>query len=76
VVDVREVALEKRHPLVFAYFARLAPGEGFTLVNNHDPKPLRREFQAAYPGSFTWDYLESGPERWQVRIGREAESVA
>lgn len=76
VVDVREIPHGQRHPRIFARFARLAPGQGFTLVNNHDPKPLRREFQAAYPGAFTWDYLESGPERWQVRIGREAESAA
>jgi uncharacterized protein (DUF2249 family) len=39
------------------------------LVNNHDPKPLRREFQATYPDRFGWDYLEAGPEQWRVRIG-------
>ena len=49
---------------------RLAPGESFVLVNNHDPKPLRREFQATYPDRYGWDYLEAGPDRWQVRIGR------
>ena len=51
-------------------YARLAPGESFVLVNNHDPKPLRREFQATYPDQFGWDYLESGPDQWQVRIER------
>jgi quercetin dioxygenase-like cupin family protein len=35
---------------------------------------LHREFDAAHPGAFTWDYVESGPERWQVRIGRVAPS--
>lgn len=72
VVDVREIPHGQRHPRIFARFARLAPGEGFTLVNNHDPKPLRREFQAAHPGGHTWDYLESGPEVWRVRIGKAA----
>ncbi|MEU8454918.1 DUF2249 domain-containing protein [Streptomyces griseoaurantiacus] len=72
VVDVREIPHGRRHPRIFARFARLAPGESFTLVNNHDPKPLRREFQAAHPDAFTWEYVESGPERWQIRIGREA----
>ena len=75
-LDVREVPHGRRHPRIFARFARLSPGQGFTLVNNHDPKPLRREFQATYPGAFTWDYLESGPELWRVRIGREAGSAA
>jgi uncharacterized protein (DUF2249 family) len=76
VVDVREIPHGQRHPQIFARFARLTPGEGFTLVNNHDPKPLRREFEAAFPGGFTWDYLESGPQRWQVRVGRQADHAA
>jgi uncharacterized protein (DUF2249 family) len=70
VVDVREIPHGRRHPGIFGVYARLAPGESFVLVNNHDPKPLRREFQATYPGRFGWDYLEAGPERWRVRIGR------
>ncbi|MCM2578390.1 DUF2249 domain-containing protein [Streptomyces meridianus] len=70
VVDVREIPHGKRHPTIFARYARLAPGEAFTLVNNHDPKPLHREFEAAHPGGCSWDYVESGPERWLVRIGK------
>ena len=69
VVDVREIPHGRRHPGIFGVYARLAPGESFVLVNSHDPKPLRREFQATYPGRFGWDYLEAGPERWRVRIG-------
>ena len=70
VLDVREIPQGRRHPRIFGIYARLTPGESFVLVNNHDPKPLRREFQAAYPDRFGWDYLEAGPERWRVRIGR------
>lgn len=72
VVDVREIPHGQRHPRIFARYARLTPGEGFVLVNNHDPKPLRREFEATHSGAYTWDYVESGPEVWQVRIGRTA----
>lgn len=74
VIDVREIPHGQRHPRIFARFARLAPGETFVLVNNHDPKPLRREFLSAHPGTFTWEYVEAGPEQWQVRIGRQAGS--
>ena len=70
VLDVREIPQGPRHPRIFGIYARLTPGESFVLVNNHDPIPLRREFQAAYPDRFGWDYLEAGPERWRVRIGR------
>jgi uncharacterized protein (DUF2249 family) len=69
VVDVREIPHGRRHPRIFGIYARLAPGESFVLINN-DPKPLRREFQATYPDRFGWDYLEAGPDRWRVRIGR------
>jgi uncharacterized protein (DUF2249 family) len=72
-IDVRPIPHGQRHPRIFGRYARLAPGESFTLVNNHDPKPLRREFEATHPGDFTWDYLESGPEQWRVRIGRTAD---
>ncbi|KAB2363076.1 DUF2249 domain-containing protein [Actinomadura montaniterrae] len=71
-IDVREIPRGRRHPRIFARFARLAPGESFTLVNNHDPKHLRREFELAHPAAFTWDYDASGPELWRVRIGRPA----
>lgn len=69
-LDVREIPHGRRHPRIFGIYARLAPGESFVLVNNHDPKPLRREFQATYPDQFGWDYLEAGPDQWQVRIER------
>ena len=75
VIDVRQIARGGRHPRVLARYARLAPGEAFILVNSHDPKPLRREFEAIHPGSFSWDYLEAGPEEWRVRIGRIAADV-
>jgi uncharacterized protein (DUF2249 family) len=72
VIDVRRIARGGRHPRVFARYARLAPGEAFILVNSHDPKPLRREFEAIHRGAFSWDYLQAGPEEWRVRIGRVA----
>lgn len=72
VIDVRRIARGGRHPRVFARYARLAPGEAFILVNSHDPKPLRREFEAIHAGAFSWDYLQAGPDEWRVRIGRAA----
>jgi uncharacterized protein (DUF2249 family) len=70
VIDVRPIPHGQRHPSIFGRYAQLAPGESFVLVNNHDPKPLRREFTATHPDQFTWEYLESGPDQWRIRIGR------
>lgn len=70
VIDVREIPPPRRHPLIFDTFAGLTPGQHFLLVNDHDPKPLYYQFQAEMTGQFEWEYLESGPEVWRVRIGK------
>jgi uncharacterized protein (DUF2249 family) len=76
VLDVRTVPPAVRHAQIFETFEALAPGTGFELVNEHDPRPLYYQFAAERPGEFTWDYLESGPEVWRVRIGRTEASAA
>lgn len=72
VLDVRPLPPARRHQLIFSTFDGLAPGESFELVNDHDPKPLRYQLSAEHPDQFSWDYLESGPTAWRVRIGRNA----
>ncbi|HEX6515692.1 MAG TPA: DUF2249 domain-containing protein [Nocardioidaceae bacterium] len=71
-LDVRTEPPARRHTLILDTYQALAPGGGFELVNDHDPKPLYYQFDAEYNGQFTWDYLEKGPEVWRVRIGRPA----
>lgn len=56
--------------LVFWTAGALEPGQSFVLVNDHDPFPLRYQFQAERPGQFGWEYLESGPVVWRVEIAR------
>jgi len=67
-LDVRDMPPRERHPLIFATFDRLAPGEALVLVNDHDPKPLYYQLQAERPGQMAWEPEEEGPERWVVRI--------
>lgn len=71
-LDVRAEPPARRHALILDSYGTLAPGAGFVLVNDHDPKPLYYQFDAEHKGEFTWDYLEQGPEVWRVRIGRVA----
>jgi uncharacterized protein (DUF2249 family)/iron-sulfur cluster repair protein YtfE (RIC family) len=71
-LDVRPLAHWQRHETIFTAYRALRPGDGFVLVNDHDPLPLRYQFEAQHPGQFTWDYLEAGPTAWRVRIGRAA----
>jgi len=67
-IDVRDIAPFERHRLIFERFAALQAGEAMELVNDHDPVPLRFQFEDRLPGRFDWAYLESGPELWRVRI--------
>lgn len=69
-IDVRAILRPARHPLIFDTFDRLGLGEFFHVVSDHDPRPLHYLFDVKYPGAFTWDYVEKGPDVWRVRVGR------
>jgi uncharacterized protein (DUF2249 family) len=69
-LDVRDLLAAQRHETIFAAYQDLTPGAGFVLINDHDPLPQRYRSEAQYLGEFTWDYLETGPKLWRVRIGR------
>ncbi|MCO5053770.1 MAG: DUF2249 domain-containing protein [Verrucomicrobiae bacterium] len=69
-LDVRSLPPIQRHSLIFDTYRRLQPGQSFVLVNDHDPRPLRYQFEAEHAGQVTWTYEEQGPQVWRVRIGR------
>lgn len=71
-IDVRQIPPPQRHPKIFQTFDNLAVEQGFILINDHDPKPLYYQFLHEREKQFTWEYLEEGPETWQVRIKRIA----
>lgn len=58
----------ENHPTIHGAFEKLKPGESFTLINDHDPKPLYYELSSANPGQFSWDYLERAPKVWKILI--------
>jgi uncharacterized protein (DUF2249 family) len=72
VLDVRVIPPREKHPAIFETFKALSPGESFVLVNDHDPKPLRYQFEAEHKGDYGWQYLEEGPSVWRVEISRVA----
>jgi uncharacterized protein (DUF2249 family) len=71
-LDVREITPRERHPLIFNTFDGLAKGASMLLINDHDPKPLYYQLKAEREGTLGWDYVESGPDIWQVRISKTA----
>lgn len=69
-LDVRVIPPREKHPAIFQTFDALAPGESFILLNDHDPRPLRYQFEAEHSGHFDWQYVEQGPAVWRVQISK------
>ncbi len=69
-LDIRTIPPARKHPTIHARLDTLASGDALTLLNDHDPRPLRFELEHDRPGAFAFEYLESGPELWRVRIRR------
>lgn len=69
-LDVRVIPPREKHPTIFRTFDAMESGETFILINDHDPFPLRFQFDAERPGQFAWEYVESGPTVWRVAISR------
>ena len=43
-------------------------GQHFILLNDHDPVPLRYQFEAEFADAFSWEYVERGPDDFRVKI--------
>jgi len=52
----------------------LEPGDAFTVISDHEPRPLQYQIEAKFPDLFGWTYVEQGPQVWRAIISREAAS--
>jgi uncharacterized protein (DUF2249 family) len=68
VFDVRPIPCRIKHGQIFQRWLDLPVGGFFVLLNDHDPVPLRYQFEAEFPGALSWEYLERGPEDFRVKI--------
>ncbi|WP_448205836.1 DUF2249 domain-containing protein [Azospirillum sp. sgz302134] len=75
-IDVQSIPPYLRHQVIIEAVQGLAPGDAFTLVNDHDPRPLHHQLRALFADSFAWEYLEQGPEVWRVRISRPEQAAS
>lgn len=73
VMDVRPIPCSIKHGLILKTWHELPVGDYFILLNDHDPVPLRYQFQAEFDDAFTWEYLEKGPVDFRVKISKIAE---
>jgi len=73
-VDLRAVPRSDRHPRVFAAYERLGVGDAVLLINDHEPKHLREEFDEELADAYDWDVLpgSSDADGWRIRIVKRA----
>ena len=82
VMDVRSIPCSVKHGLIIQTWIQLPVGDHFILLNDHDPVPLRYQFAAQWPETFTWEHLVNTPGEARVKItklkvlGEPAEPVA
>ena len=74
-LDVRSLVPADRHRTIFKQLAELDTGSGLRLVNDHDPKPLRYQLDAEFPGHYRWESVESGPHQWSIDITKRARVI-
>ena len=68
VMDVRPIPCSVKHGLILKTWRELPVGDHFILLNDHDPVPLRYQFEAEFPGTFTWEYAHRQPDDVGVKI--------
>jgi uncharacterized protein (DUF2249 family) len=74
VFDVTAIPPQERHKDILARFTNMDVGDGFVLVNDHDPKPLFYELRSIHGETFDWEYRKKEPGECRVRIEKTGES--
>src|SRR3546814_6959626 len=66
---------QEKHELMFKVFEALRSGETFIIHNNHNPKPGCHQLQAMYGNIFSWEYLQQGPQWWDIRVSKKDDEI-
>lgn len=69
-IDVRPIPPREKHSRIFAAFDGLKSGEILLLINDHDPTPLRYQFDFERARQFTWQPVQEGPLEWRIEIAK------
>jgi regulator of cell morphogenesis and NO signaling len=70
-LDVTVIEPRYKHSTIYEHFDALEEGEAFVIHNDHDPKPLYYALINDRGNIFDWEYLQAGPDIWEVKIGKK-----
>ena len=75
-IDVRKIPTWERHVKIFALFDALEVGSELTVTSDHEPRPLRAQFEETRAEEYVWLQRMIAADLWRVtlrRIARPAE---
>jgi uncharacterized protein (DUF2249 family) len=70
-LDVRSVPHAQRHARVLSAVSELPADGALVLIAPHAPMPLLAEIDRRFPGQIDGQWLQEGPDVWQVRLHRQ-----
>jgi regulator of cell morphogenesis and NO signaling len=71
IINVPDIEPRLKHATIFQAFDSLEAGESLIIHNDHDPKPLYYQLLAQRGDIFTWQYLQQGPDWWDIRVAKK-----
>ena len=74
-LDVRQIPVWERHPRILTAFDRLDIGSELHIVSDHEPRPLRSEFEQTRTGRYVWVQRMLAPDHWEVVLRRVAAPI-
>jgi regulator of cell morphogenesis and NO signaling len=76
IINVPEIEPRLKHATIFETFDALEPGDSLIIHNDHDPKPLYYQLAAQRGHIFKWEYLQQGPQWWDIRVTKYSQDAA
>lgn len=70
-LDVRDVPHAQRHARVLTAISELPADGALVLIAPHAPLPLLAEIDRRFPGQIDSQWLQEGPQVWQIRLHRQ-----
>lgn len=64
--------MPQRHPRIMEAFDALDMGAELRIISDHEPRPLRGEFERTRPGTYVWVQRMHSADHWEVTLRRVA----
>ncbi|MCZ2393199.1 MAG: iron-sulfur cluster repair di-iron protein [Chitinophagales bacterium] len=75
IVNVPSIEPRLKHFTIFQTYENLEPGQSMIIRNDHDPRPVYFQLANKHGDTFTWEYLQQGPQWFIIRVSKKKVEV-